>query len=529
MQLGAIAMKHDASRVMQSIMQHGADDQRNKVLEAIGSKFVPLAKSKYGHQLVAKCLRYGSKELKEKILKEFRGNVVRLATHHLGALTLEEGFVHGWTTSQSLRLLKELYGPDFILLPEVSGASDGQGARSLDKLFVKHPNVKESVLSHIAHVVQKAANKALLGLTFLHRLVQDYLEFAEVEDKRKFIPNITDAVVALVSSKPGTRAVILALGFGSAKERKAMMQYMKPHALEMATHDQGHVVLLKALACVDDTVLLRKCIFKELSPEKEKDSDEANPLLSVCLNQYGKKVILQPLAPHCRTYFTQFDLDVMKHHTMNVNKNSETDVQYTSKKDDQVRQKELITSLKPIIQPLCLANSYELIMNKHGSDVLLEATWQWGLQDVVEDLCGHLRTQITNIPTNATKEEIEHATPLIHHPSAHLFFKRLILREARNLADSSLPQVGGKDIYLGRDGAKKVTVSEEFYKEVGCHIEQLITTNRGAFVVAALLEHPSVNRKLAGQIRKSLPEDAVVAPGKAVLKEAVSEIEEHFS
>eukprot|EP01138_Halocafeteria_seosinensis_P008246 gb/GECG01008427.1/.p1 GENE.gb/GECG01008427.1/~~gb/GECG01008427.1/.p1 ORF type:complete len:651 (+),score=97.17 gb/GECG01008427.1/:1-1953(+) len=527
--LGSVAMKHDASRVMQSVMQHGTDEQRHTLLKAIGSKFVPLAKSKYGHQLVQKCLRYGSKELKEKILREFRGNVVRLATHHLGALTLEEGYVHGWTSSQAWSFYRELYGPDINLLPETSGADSGrEEVRSLGKIFEKHPEVKKVTLDHMSHVIQKAANKALLSLTFLHRLLQDYMEHASTSDKRKFVTNITDASVALVSSKAGARAVILALGYGTTKDRKAILQTIKPHALEMATHDQGHLVLLKALACVDDTVLLRKSVLKGFNPDKKNATDETNPLRKLCMDQYGKKVLLFPLAPNCRTYFTQFDLEMTKHNRIakdEENGDVEENLECTSKKDDQLRRKELLDILQPMLQPICLANSRFLIMNQNGGDVLLEATWQWGLQDVVGDLCEVLGEQLTNVKDGSDATEVENSTPLLHHPSAHLFLKRLILREARTEDEElQLPRVGGKEMYLGGQYAERVSVCEPLFEQIKKHVRSLLKSNRGAFLITALLESPRISKKLIKMVPRQLTLGENTLAGQKVLSEAITKL-----
>lgn len=94
--------------------------------------------------------------------------------------------------------------------------------------------------------------------------MDDFFFLADPRTAVAAVPPFREAIVAMMSSRPGGRAAIKCLGYGSAKDRKVMLRSVKDNAAEAACHDQGHLVLVKALDVVDDTVLLRKSILDTL-------------------------------------------------------------------------------------------------------------------------------------------------------------------------------------------------------------------------------------------------------------------------
>ena len=52
-----VTLRHDASRIVESILQYGTEKQREKILTELTSKLVEIAKTPYGHFVVLKvCL-----------------------------------------------------------------------------------------------------------------------------------------------------------------------------------------------------------------------------------------------------------------------------------------------------------------------------------------------------------------------------------------------------------------------------------------------------------------------------------------
>lgn len=118
----------------------------------------------------------------------------------------------------------------------------------------------------------------------------------------------------------GSKVVAEAIGRGGAKERRRVLKSMKGHALQLLTHRDAYLAIMRLVEVTDDTVALQKGLLAELcdetvqekfaanpslEDEKEEDDnekgDEASahsvPLAQVALHNNGSKLLLRLLAP----------------------------------------------------------------------------------------------------------------------------------------------------------------------------------------------------------------------------------------
>ena len=63
-------MKHDGSRVIQTIIKYGSNEQRTQVIKELTGHYLVLAQGPYSKFLVNKILRYGNKEQRGMIVNE---------------------------------------------------------------------------------------------------------------------------------------------------------------------------------------------------------------------------------------------------------------------------------------------------------------------------------------------------------------------------------------------------------------------------------------------------------------------------
>lgn len=61
-----VTLRHDASRIVESILQYGSEKQREKILTELTSKLVEIAKTPYGHFVVLKAITYCTGALEQK-------------------------------------------------------------------------------------------------------------------------------------------------------------------------------------------------------------------------------------------------------------------------------------------------------------------------------------------------------------------------------------------------------------------------------------------------------------------------------
>lgn len=70
-----LVLKHDASRVVQTLIKYSGKERRDKIVDALKGSFYQLATSAYGKYLLIKILHYGSKESREAIVNELHGKL----------------------------------------------------------------------------------------------------------------------------------------------------------------------------------------------------------------------------------------------------------------------------------------------------------------------------------------------------------------------------------------------------------------------------------------------------------------------
>ena len=109
-------------------MKYGSPEQRLAIAKELEGRYVELAKAKYGKFLVGKILEYGyvcilrggglicrNAEVRELVVKEFLGNVVKLIAHKEAGMVVNDIYRDIGTPAQKLEMLQELYGPEFRL------------------------------------------------------------------------------------------------------------------------------------------------------------------------------------------------------------------------------------------------------------------------------------------------------------------------------------------------------------------------------------------------------------------------------
>jgi len=334
-----VAARHDASRVVQSVFQYGTLEQQRVIMSELRGHLLDLCKTKHGHNIIEKVLRYGSPSMKQLVHGEVKGNASRLMTHRSGITVLEAGYTKAWGQTEAWELLQEAYGPQFAhfkVIPTTQASVShllGVGAvpppgcaaggadvatvppstapapkaakRSLDSLLSEKPDERSSIVKSLYHNVNKLITKGFLGTTIAQRLLGDLLRVSSPLTVKQIIPTITDAIVALAASRDGLLAGCIVLAYSSAKERKVVLSHLKTQVQELATHDHGHMLLVKALDCVDDTVQLSKAILKPLSAETQ-------DVLDTATDRFGRRVWLHLLAPGSTRYFPATDMQLLQ-------------------------------------------------------------------------------------------------------------------------------------------------------------------------------------------------------------------------
>ena len=459
--------------------------------------------------------------MKMAVWRALQGQYYKLLTHNYGIVVLDAAAAHNaWPARHTWWLMQEVAGPEFShtkydIIPQAgksapappAGAAPSLlnntlSARSFEAIVEAHPEKRAQVVKHLGLATDKLADKALLGLPIAHQVVRAYLALASPGGRCAMIDSLTNTLVALMSSRDGAVAASILLGHGSAKQRKAMLKVMKEHVLELMLHDQGHMLCVKALDCVDDTVLLRKSLLEPIMADEEQ-------LRIALTSKYARKLFLAVLAPHNSKYFSPADLALLTTDMVPAKasvagdgtEEGEPELVPASLKPAGKRQAELLKAIGPRLRDALLVNMIEYVHDKAASDVILEGTWLCGWQEVADALAAALveeaEARVEAESAEAEEQEAPKLPNMIEHGPSHLLFKRLLEHEANGVATPEPAEDGSElvtpeGVVLSKPLWPALASTASAY--AGKPTTQLwwLRNNRGCFILAALLDCSAV-------------------------------------
>ena len=167
--IAQVATRHDASRIVQLCISHGTDAQREVISHAVKDKLVTLSKTTYGRFLVSKLFSQSKGKERAMLLKQFQGHMVKLGTHNVSALVIEDLFDKVLSAKQCAFIFQEFYSPEFIHFKRREQAALPEILRSLAEAGDAKKGA--TVLAFTLNTVQRMANKGLLSLGFVQYLV----------------------------------------------------------------------------------------------------------------------------------------------------------------------------------------------------------------------------------------------------------------------------------------------------------------------------------------------------------------------
>ncbi|KAG2735393.1 hypothetical protein G9P44_001607 [Scheffersomyces stipitis] len=288
-----LVMKHDASRVVQTLVKYSSKERRDAVVNALKGNYYTLATSSYGKYLLVKLLHYGSKEARAVIVNELHGKLRKLMRHKEGAYVVEDLFVLYSSAEQRQQMIREFWGAEYAVFKE-----SGKGKTVLE-VTKESTEKKQLITSNLIGTIKASVEKGSTGFQILHAAMREYVSILEddieVNDSaiRDFIDLLNEQFAELVHTQEGADVASTLIALANAKERKLIIRSLKSHTNELIKNEYGNLVLITLFSTVDDTVLLHKSfsaeIFTpELLPELIKDKFSRRPLLYLLKGLDGK-------------------------------------------------------------------------------------------------------------------------------------------------------------------------------------------------------------------------------------------------
>lgn len=364
--------KHDSVRVIQTALKYGNLEQRKQIARELQGSYKELAQSRYAKFLVGKLIVHGDAETRDLIIPEFYGHVKRLIRHPEGSWILDDIYRSVATKEQKTRLLREWYGPEFVIFQD-----DKEPSADLPKILEAHPAKRSPIMHFLHELINQLCQKKSTGFTMLHDAMLQYFLSTKPgsTEANEFIELIKgdeegDLAKNLAFTQSGSRLMSLSLAYANAKDRKLLLRFYRDTVKAMAGDLHGHLVLLAAYEVVDDTKLSAKSIFPELLNQND-DEEARNEELLFQINDLTARIpVLYPFAgDRVKWLLPDLDQEALKE-IREVRKE-------TSKKDPTTRRQELVKAASPTLLALIAARAESLLETTFGcqliSEVLFEA------------------------------------------------------------------------------------------------------------------------------------------------------------
>ena len=365
--------KHDSVRVIQTALKYANVDQRKMIARELKGEYRSLAESRYAKFLIGKLLVHGDAEIRDLIVPELYGHVRRLIKHPEASWILDDIYRGAATPKQKAILLREWYGTEFAIL---RSKDQRDVSPDLKDILTHQPEKRKPVMHALHDLINQCIQKKTTGFTMLHDAMLQYyinlqpggseaIEFMELlkgDEEGDLLKN-------LAFTKSGTRIVCLALAHGNAKDRKVIIKTYKDTVQMLAYDANGYQVILTAYDVVDDTVLVARSVISELLGKDTSSEDSQTNLLAMVTHLKARIPLLYPFSGKSKSLLSDNDRALLDE----IQAIRAT----TSKKDPEVRRKELLASLSPTLLSLIQNRTDALVQTTLGcqfiSEVILSA------------------------------------------------------------------------------------------------------------------------------------------------------------
>ncbi|EJD45619.1 ARM repeat-containing protein [Auricularia subglabra TFB-10046 SS5] len=300
-----VVFKHDASRIIQTLVKHGGQKERDEVAAELKGKYKELAQNKYSKFLVSKIIRHSSSH-RSSILAEFHKQVVRLLLHREASSVIADAYELWANAYDRALLVRDFYGKEVLLFEEndkdkvLKGLSDVLSGTDDDKKKRILGGVKEQL-----ELIFNNPEKGAVSHAIVHHALLEYLQgvstLSSADDREKLRHDIFETcqelLAEMVHTKDGSRVVREFIAEGSAKDRKQIVKTLKPHVERIAKDEEAALVLMTALDVIDDTKLTTKSLLAPLFASASTTND-------VALSTVGRRTLHHLLTPRATRHFT---------------------------------------------------------------------------------------------------------------------------------------------------------------------------------------------------------------------------------
>lgn len=281
-----LVLAHDTARVVQCLLKFAPAEIKREISENLIPIIVQMSTSKYAHFCVSRMVKYGTPDIKQKIIDAMYGNVVKMINHQHSSAILDNIYISWASSQQKANLRQEFYG-------DLYKKSKDSSVKCIADTYKEEPHLKMAILNSVKATLNHVVNKKLVDNSLVHSVLLDYLNECNDEDRAEMITAYSPFIPSLASTKDGVRSSMICFWNSIVKDRRAIVKSLKEHLIKLCVHEHGHVLILAIINSMDDTKALKKAIFDILFTQIE----------YIASNEWGKKIIEWFVSPADTTLF----------------------------------------------------------------------------------------------------------------------------------------------------------------------------------------------------------------------------------
>eukprot|EP00835_Amoeboradix_gromovi_P002927 NODE_178_length_15814_cov_0.338657.p3 type:complete len:508 gc:universal NODE_178_length_15814_cov_0.338657:6063-7586(+) len=250
-----VVFKHDASRMVQCCIKYGTPQDISHIYEELKPRMLELIKSTYGKYIVLAFMNH-LKSLRPDIMDLCKGRVEELLKNKDSAYMIEVIYHTYASPKQKKAMLSELYCVQVKKSPQYSGMT-------LAKVIETAPSLKVVIKDHMKKLLFALVQKGGLGdMTIILKALWEYLSLFQDDD---FVELLQEQIIEFLHHKDGMCIANFLIRRSTAKHRKTILKTFKPHLIKVWKEEYGHLVLITAFDCVDDTKMLQKNLITDVA------------------------------------------------------------------------------------------------------------------------------------------------------------------------------------------------------------------------------------------------------------------------
>lgn len=105
-----LVQAHDTARIVQCLLKNAPASIRREISENLIPIISQMAMSKYAHFCVVRMIKYGTPDVKQKVIQGMMGSIVKLLNHANSSSIVDTIYISWASSQQKANIRQELYG-----------------------------------------------------------------------------------------------------------------------------------------------------------------------------------------------------------------------------------------------------------------------------------------------------------------------------------------------------------------------------------------------------------------------------------